>query len=70
MPAPVRPLPAHFDELLTVKDVAALCGITTRQVYRKARCGELPAPVKVSRRIKRWRASEIRLHLESRLPDS
>ncbi len=70
MPPHPRPTPATFDELLTVKDVAELYCLSTRDVYRKARCGELPQPVKLGPRTTRWKASEIQAHLDSLTPRS
>ena len=42
------------DELLTVAQVAALLGISTKSVARYAADGRLPPPVKVANRFVRW----------------
>ena len=47
-----------MNPLLTVREVAALCKWSTRQVYKMVSSGRLPAPLKVGRST-RWRASDI-----------
>jgi predicted DNA-binding transcriptional regulator AlpA len=54
-----------FDELLTARDVAELYSISIREVYRKASSGELPKPIKLGHRTRRWSASVIQAHLDS-----
>lgn len=49
--------------LLKVKEVAELMGISTRQVWRLSAAGDLPAPIVLGRRTKRWRAAELEYHL-------
>ncbi len=45
-------------ELLTVKDVAALLRISTRQVWKLLASGRIPSPVRLSRSV-RFRATDI-----------
>lgn len=45
-------------ELLTVRDVAALVKLSSRQIYKLAASGRMPLPLKVSRST-RWRAADI-----------
>lgn len=45
-------------ELLNVKRVAALLGISSRQVYRLADCGKIPRPVRLGSLV-RWRRAEL-----------
>ncbi len=44
--------------LLTVRDVAALAQVSTRQIWRLRDTGKLPMPVRVGSQI-RWRRSDI-----------
>lgn len=46
------------DRLLTVREVAARLGVSTRQVWKLAASGRLPAPVRLARSV-RWRESDI-----------
>ena len=45
-------------ELLNVKAVAAVLGISSRQVYRLADCGKIPRPVRLGALV-RWRKAEL-----------
>lgn len=45
-------------ELLNVKMVAAVLGISSRQVYRLADCGKIPQPVRLGALV-RWRKAEL-----------
>lgn len=49
---------SEMDRLLSVKQVAAICGICARGVWRCVQKGELPAPVKIGR-CSRFPLSEI-----------
>lgn len=50
--------------LLTVRQVADLLGVHVRSVWRLAQTGEIPAPIRLSERVVRWRLSDLRDHLE------
>ena len=51
--------PAVVDQLLTVRDVQRLTTLSRSTIYRKARAGELPAPIWLTDWRKAWRSSEI-----------
>lgn len=50
--------------LLTVAQVANLLGVHARSVWRLAQTGDLPAPIRLSERVVRWRLSDLREHLD------
>ena len=45
-------------ELLTVREVARLLKLSTRQIWKLSSAGKLPAPVRLGRSV-RWRASDL-----------
>ena len=45
--------------LLSVREVSARLGLSERQLWHMAAGGLLPPPVKVARRLRRWRAAEL-----------
>lgn len=45
--------------LLSVAEVARMLTISTREVWRRADSGELPRPVRLGRRTRRWPREEI-----------
>jgi excisionase family DNA binding protein len=49
--------------LLTVRQVAAQLNVSTRQVWKLASSGRLPAPVRLARSV-RWRESDIARFIE------
>ena len=51
-------------KLLTVKDVADLLAISTREVWRKADAGDLPKPLRLGRKLRRWLPEEIEAVIE------
>lgn len=51
--------------LVDVKAVAALLDVHPNSVWRLARSGKLPAPVKLSEQSTRWRVGDIRKALAS-----
>ena len=57
------PAQATEFELMTLKEVAAMAKISTKNVMRAVRRGELPRPVSVGMRSKRWIRSEVIEHL-------
>ena len=54
--------------LMTVQEVAAACGISVPSVWRWARQGTFPTPVRVAKRSTRWRRNEIEAWLASLRP--
>lgn len=55
MSASMRPK----EELLTVQEVAVRLSICTRTVWRKVARGDLPPPVRLGRRLPRWRSGDL-----------
>lgn len=53
--------------LLTVKETAALCGVSSRQIYRLSDAGHMPRPVRIGRSV-RYRAAEINEWVEAGCP--
>lgn len=49
---------------LTAREVADLLGVHVRSVWRLARTGEIPAPLRVSERVVRWRLTDLDVHLQ------
>lgn len=49
---------APEDRIIT-RDIAALCGVTVQTINRWTRNGKMPAPMKISERIRYWRRSDI-----------
>lgn len=50
--------------LLTARQVADLLGVHVRSVWRMAQTGEIPAPIRLSERVVRWRLADLRDHLD------
>jgi excisionase family DNA binding protein len=46
------------NKLLTVRDVAAMLSVSTRQVWKLTASGKLPEPVRLGRSV-RWRESDL-----------
>jgi predicted DNA-binding transcriptional regulator AlpA len=57
---------AIHDELLPIAEVAALLGVDVRTVHRLRHDQEFPAPIPVSKRMKRWSRSSLQAWLNSR----
>lgn len=55
--------------LVDVKVVAALLDVHPNSVWRFARSGKLPAPVKLSEFSTRWRVGDIRKALAALRPE-
>ena len=51
-------------KLLTVQQVAARLALSVRTVWRKTAAGELPAPVRFTGRIVRWRSRDIDRYID------
>jgi predicted DNA-binding transcriptional regulator AlpA len=47
--------------LFTAQEVAALLGVSIRQVWRMRLSGALPAPVRIGKRSVRWREADLAL---------
>lgn len=56
------------ENLMTVTEVAALLGISTRGVWRFRDMGKLPAPVQLGRLV-RWRQSDLTAWIADGCPD-
>ena len=52
--------------LLTVKQVGELLHVHPRTVWRMSAAGQIPRPITLSKKIVRWRLSEMRSFLENR----
>jgi len=54
------------DKLLKVREVAQILNTTPRTVWRLVSMGSLPQPVRISRRLVRWRADDIQRFIDAR----
>jgi prophage regulatory protein len=59
---------AQFDRLpdsgfIDVRTVAGLLGVHVATVWRLAKAGELPPPIKLGPSTTRWRVSDVRTYL-------
>lgn len=66
---------AHFDSLpdsamVDVKTVAAILGKSESSIWRDARAGRLPRPVKTGPACTRWNVGAIRRHLAALAGDA
>lgn len=50
--------------VVNVREVAELLGVNARTVWRMAQTGDIPAPIRLSERVVRWRLSDLREHLD------
>jgi predicted DNA-binding transcriptional regulator AlpA len=50
--------------LLTSGQVAAWLGISTRTLWRMVGENNLPQPIRHNRKLVRWKAEEVRRHIE------
>lgn len=55
---------AQQTRLMTARDVADQLGIHPRSVWRMSASGELPAPIRLSARVVRWRPDDIERAIE------
>lgn len=51
-------------KLLTVSEVATILTISPREVWRRADSGELPQPIRLGPRTRRWPREEIEAVIE------
>ena len=53
-----------MEQMLTARDVCDVLHVSRATLYRMLQRNEMPRPVTVSLRAKRWRASEINQFME------
>jgi predicted DNA-binding transcriptional regulator AlpA len=60
-------IPKSFsdDALLNIKDVSAITRMSRTWIYEAVAAGKLAAPIRLSARASRWRASDVRRFLAS-----
>ena len=56
--------------LLNVDEVAKVLSVSVRTVWRLVSAGELPPPMKVGKRLRRWRARDIENYINGDRPKS
>ena len=66
----LKPSVSHFDSLpasglVDDKTVAGVLGCSRNTVWRKAKAGDIPSPVKVGPKTTRWQVGAIRGYLAS-----
>ena len=59
----------HECQLLTAREVCELASISPATMYRLIRADRFPRPIKLGPQATRWRADEVREHIE-RLSES
>ena len=59
-------LPLEELRLLRRPDVEMMCGISRSLLYAMIARGEFPPPVRIHQRAVGWRASDVRMWLQSR----
>ncbi len=64
MPAVPSP-PARGKDLLTSQEVARRLSIGVRTLWRLVAAGNLPQPVRFSRKLVRWKAADIDHYVQS-----
>jgi predicted DNA-binding transcriptional regulator AlpA len=57
--------PIQIDTLLTAKDLADLLCVSVSQLRYQVAKGELPRPVKLGTKMRRWKASVIQAYIDS-----
>ena len=50
--------------LLNAKEVCRLAGVSIPTLYRLAKAGRFPRPLRVGPQVSRWRSDEIEAHLD------
>ncbi len=55
-------------DLLSAKQVAQCLSVSARTVYRMVARGTLPQPIRYTRRLVRWRKSDLMSWLEEQTP--
>lgn len=55
-------------ELLNVRDLARILGVSVRTIFRMRARQAIPEPVEISTNIVRWRSRDIRAYLDRLRP--
>jgi predicted DNA-binding transcriptional regulator AlpA len=63
----MRPDNEQLETLLTVKDVAEILSVGVRTVWRWAATDKIPRPIRLTSKIRRWKASQLQAYLD-RIP--
>ena len=66
---PHRPEPEPPPTLLTTKEVAHRLSISVRTLHRLTSAGIVPAPIRITRKIIRWRVTDIDCYLKGLPPE-
>ena len=66
---PRRPDPEPPPTLLTAKEVAHRLSIAVRTLHRLVSAGVVPAPIRITRKIIRWRVTDIDCYLKGLPPE-
>ncbi len=56
---------AQPDMLLSAKDVAELLSVSKRCVWLMVSQGKIPQPIRITKRLVRWKATELQKYLDS-----
>jgi predicted DNA-binding transcriptional regulator AlpA len=51
-------------DLLTPQDVADRLSVAVRTLWRMVERGDFPPPIRFNRKLVRWRARDVRAHVE------
>lgn len=63
------PAPAEAPALLDVEALAALCGCSTRHIYRLADAGQMPRPVRLGALV-RWPRQTVEVWIAQGCPST
>jgi len=55
--------------MITMREAAALVGVSPATWIRMRDCGKTPKPIKLGARCVRWRLDELRMWVEAGCPD-
>ena len=55
------------DSLLTIQDLRTLLKISRTTIYRLLDEGKIPPPIKIGRRLLRWKSSDMKNFIEIQL---
>ena len=55
-----------MEQLLSAKDMCRVFGVSRATLYRMLARGEIPSPITVSLRARRWKASDISRLIEEK----
>jgi predicted DNA-binding transcriptional regulator AlpA len=61
----MRPQEQELDTLLTVQDVAEILSVGVRTVWRWTALSRLPKPIRLAKKVVRWKASELQAYLDN-----